>query len=163
MDAAVEERRGEEFREALTMGLYVSLSLQTVALATPTPDVGEDRAGVALTLFLTAVGLLLAHQVAFRLSTKLTNRGVVDVGSVALLRAQTLGGLPVAFIASVPVLFLGEIGLTVAELTLLAFVGVVGFLAARSGGASRTHALVYVIGLVVVIAAILALKIAVNH
>jgi hypothetical protein len=74
-----------------------------------------------------------------------------------------LGGLPVAFIASLPVLALGQGGLALAEALLLAFVGAVGYLAARASGVSRPRAALYVVVLVVIVVAVLALKIAVKH
>ncbi|MGA8046953.1 MAG: hypothetical protein WCA30_11885 [Dermatophilaceae bacterium] len=40
---------------------------------------------------LTALGLVLAHQLAFRLSTRLLNRGVLDPDSLVILKAQLLG------------------------------------------------------------------------
>jgi hypothetical protein len=162
VDTEARERL-ERVRESITMALYVGLSLQAVLLTTPSPSVEDDRTGVALTIFLTALGLLVAHQVAFRLSTRLLNRGVVDADALATLRAQTLGGLPVAFIAAGPVLVLGQAGLVVAEVMLLSFVGVVGFAAARASGTSRRRAAMYVLLLVVLVAAVLALKIVVKH
>lgn len=153
----------ESWREAVTMALYVSLSLQAVLLATPVPDAGDEASGAALRVFLTALGLLVAHQVAFRLSTRLTHGGLVADEARSLLRAQLVGGLPVAFVAALPVLILGSQGLAVAEALLLLFVGSVGFLAARAAGATRARAAAYVLVIMVVIAGVLALKLFVKH
>lgn len=158
-----EADRREQVRESLTMALYVGLSLQAVLLVTPTPDADADNVGAAVTIFLTALSLLVAHQVAVRLSTKFTNQGLLDGATLRSLRAQSLGGLPVAFIAAAPVLVWGSAGLVIAELLLLSFVAVVGFLAARSRGATRTRSFGYVLGVVLVVAGVLALKILVKH
>ncbi|KAB7744109.1 hypothetical protein GA707_11710 [Nostocoides sp. F2B08] len=154
----------EQLREGITMALYIGFSLLAVLLATPTDYVDDSRTRVATTVALTALGLVLAHQVAYRLSTRLLNRGVLDAESLAILRAQLLGGLPVVAVAAVPVLlFGGRTGVLVAELLLLAIVASVGYLTARSAGASSRSVLLNVVGVMVVVGAVLALKIAVGH
>jgi hypothetical protein len=146
------------------MALYISFSLLAVLLATPTGYVEESRVEVATTLALTALGLVLAHQLAFRLSTRLLNRGVLDEQSLAILRAQLVGGLPVVAVAAVPVLlFGGAIGLLVSELLLLAIVAAVGFVTARSAGASTRRAVLNVVAVIVVVGALLAFKVAIGH
>jgi peptidoglycan/LPS O-acetylase OafA/YrhL len=68
--ATHDDERKEWLREAVTMALYVSLSLLAVLVALPPgSSLGNDR-HLALTILITAVALLLAHQVAFRLSTR---------------------------------------------------------------------------------------------
>lgn len=144
------------------MALYVSLSLLAVLLATPT-SAGESSTRLALTVALTAVGLVLAHQVAFRLSTRLLNRGLLDAGSVRLLAAQAAGGLGVAALASVPVLLFGPTGLRVSAVLLTLLVALAGYLAARSVPVSRSRAMLYVAVVVVVVGLVLTVKSLVGH
>ena len=115
----------EVARESVTMALYQSLSLLAVLLATPTPRVGkDDGAEVAVIVLLTGLGLLAAHHVAFRMSSRLVNSGALSDDSLRLLRAQALGGLPVVVLAALPPLVFGaELGSLVAEVLLLAIVG----------------------------------------
>ncbi len=160
-DTSAHER--ELMREALTMALYVSLSLLAVLIALPVAAHTDDRIKAGLTVLITALGLVLAHHVAFRLSTKLVNGGLLTPESVHALKAQALGGLPVAVLAALPVFVLGEDpGENVAILLLLAFVALVGYRSARfTSGKARS--LLYVCGLVVVVAAVLAIKYVAGH
>lgn len=168
-ESATTTHERERVREGVTMALYISFSLLAVLLARPTgyaddshPD--DSRVQVAVTLALTALGLVLAHQLAFRLSTRLLNRGVLDPESIAVLRAQLLGGLPVVAVAAVPVLLLGvRAGVLVSELLLIAIAGAVGYVTARSSGASTRRVMVNVAGVLVVVGALLAFKVAIGH
>ena len=152
----------ELMREALTMALYVSLSLLAVLLAMPVAA-QDNRWQAGLIVLATTLGLVLAHHVAFRLSTKLVNGGLLTPESVHAMKAQALGGLPVAVIAALPVFVLGEDpGEVVSELILLAFVSLVGYRSARfTSGKARS--LLYVCGLVLVVAAILGVKFVAGH
>lgn len=141
------------------MAVYVSLSLLAVLIAIP-PGAGGSS---ALTVFLTAIALMLAHQVAFRVSSRLVNRGVLDAESLRLLGAQTVGGLAAAVVAAVPVALFGASGGDVAEFVLLAFIAATGYRAARSVPASRPRSLGYVAILVVVVVAVLMVKSLVGH
>ena len=111
----------EVARESVTMALYQSLSLLAVLLATPTPGGGEDAGTeVAVIVLLTGLGLLAAHHVAFRMSSRLVNSGALSDDSLRLLRAQAIGGLPVVVLAAVPPLVFGaEAGSLVSEVLLL--------------------------------------------
>lgn len=159
---AHDETSSEWLREAVTIALYVSLSLLAVLVALPT---GTTESGEHLgrTVLLTAVSLLLAHQVAFRLSTKLVNRGLLDEAGRRLLTAQLAGGLSVAVVASLPVFVLGPDGIRWSELLLLAFVAATGYRAARSVPTSRAKALSYVGFLVVVVIGVLLVKSLAGH
>lgn len=154
----------EVAREAVTMALYQSLSLLAVLLATPTPgDGGETGAEVALIVLLTGLGLLAAHHVAFRMSSRLVNAGALADDSLRLLRAQALGGVPVVVLAAVPPLVFGtDWGSLVSEVLLLGVVTLVGYRAARQR-TSRGRALIYVAVVLGVAAAVIALKLAVGH
>jgi len=154
--------RRELVREALTMALYVSLSLLAVLLAMPVAA-QDNRWQAGLIVLATALGLVLAHHIAFRLSTRLVNGGLLTPESIHALKAQALGGLPVAVIAALPVFVLGEEpGETVSELILLAFVALVGYRSARfTSGKARSF--LYVCGLVAVVAAVLLVKFVAGH
>jgi len=154
----------EAAREAVTMALYQALSLLAVLLATPTPaDDAGGRVQVAVVVLLTGLGLLLAHHMAFRLSSRLVNQGVLSDESVRLLKAQAIGGLPVVVLAAIPPLLLGpSLGIAVSESLLLVLVAVTGYRAVRQA-VDRRRALGYLIGLVVVIALLMVLKTAVGH
>lgn len=142
------------------MALYVGLSLLAVLVALPVRAAAEE---VGLTVLFTAVGLLLAHQVAFRLSTQLVNRRLLDEAGRRLLGAQLLGGLAVAVLAALPVFLLGATGIWVAEFLLLALLVAAGYIAARGAGRSAARAIGYVVVLVVVVALVLLVKSLVGH
>lgn len=154
--------RSEAVREAVSMALYQSLSLLAVLLATPEPD--ADRAGgaIALTVALTGIGLLLAHTIAFRLSSRLMSSGDLTPEARRLVGAQLRGALPVVVVAALPPLFWGSTGLIVSEALLLLFVAVTGYLAVRQGH-SRVRSLVYLAGLLVMIVLLMVIKTAVGH
>ncbi len=153
----------EVARESVTMALYQSLSLLAVLLATPNPSAEDTRVEVAATVFLTGLGLLLAHHIAFRISSRLVNSGILSADSMRLLRAQALGGLPVVVAAALPPLVLGvDNGTLFSELLLLGIVVAVGYRAIRQA-VSRRRAIVYVGGLAVTVALVIALKVAVGH
>lgn len=163
-EVATTPHERERLREGITMALYISFSLLAVLLATPTDYADDSRTGVATTLALTALGLVFAHQLAFRLSTRLLNRGVLDPESLAILRAQFLGGLPVVAIAAVPVLlFGGRTGVLLSELLLLTVVATVGYVTARSSGAASRWVLINVVAVIIVVGALLAFKVAIAH
>lgn len=158
-----DELRVEAAREAVTMALYQSLSILAVLLATPTPNADDANVKVAATVFLTGLGLLLAHHVAFRLSSRLVNQGLLSDASISLLKAQAVGGLPVVVGAAIPPLVLGaELGTTVSELLLLVLVGLVGWRAVRPAR-DRRQATGYLVGLIVVVSLLMVLKTAVGH
>ncbi len=154
--------RRERIREAMTMALYISLSLLAVLVALPT---SRDHSGLAAaaTLLVTAVGLVLAHHVAFRLSSRLVDQGLVTAESLRSLGAQMAGALPVAVVAALPPLVFGSsTGRILSEALLLAFVAGVGYFAVRQT-ASRARSIGYVAGLVATIAVVVAVKAAVGH
>src|SRR3712207_6160501 len=75
----------ERVREGVTMALYISLSLLAVLVALPSNlDPGASESP-AQTIFLTSVGLILAHVLAFRISTRLVHQGQLTAANVELL------------------------------------------------------------------------------
>jgi uncharacterized MAPEG superfamily protein len=154
----------EQIREGVLMSLYIGLSLLAVLVVSPSPDAEDTAREVAGTVFLTALGLVLAHQVAFRLATRLVSKGELDDEARAALRAQWGGGLAVSVLAALPVLVLGgDTGLVISELLMLALVAVVGYAVARGAGRGRLRSLLYVGSLALVVALVLLVKTAVGH
>lgn len=157
-----DHERLELIREGITMALYIGLSLLAVLVALPT-TAAEENAGLALLVLFTAIGLVLAHQVALRLSTRLVRHGRIESDTTRAVVVQWIGGGAVAVVAALPLLILGSGGLPVSRFLLLAFVAVVGYLAARAGEASRLRAVAYMGGVVVVVLGVLAVKGLVGH
>ncbi|HVG98854.1 MAG TPA: hypothetical protein VNK05_18240, partial [Chloroflexota bacterium] len=154
----------ERVHEGLTMALYVSLSLLAVLVALPPSMDPGAAARPALTLCLTSVGLILAHALAFRLSARLVHHGALPAAQLELLAAQLAGGLAVTAVAVTPVLLIGgPEGVRAAEFLLLAFVAVVGYLAARAVPVSRPRALAYVAFVVALALGVLWIKSLVGH
>ena len=155
--------RLEFLREVTTMALYVGLSLLAVLLALPDASGEDNRVQEGLVVLVTGLGLVLAHHVAFRMSTRLVNDGLLTAESFEAMRAQALGGIPVALLAAVPVFLLGEDpGELVAELLLLGLVLGVGYRTARFSS-RPIRALAYAAVLVVVVAAVVGVKLVVGH
>lgn len=163
-DAGHAAHRRERIREGVTMALYISLSLLAVMVALP-PDVSPSAsASPATVILLTAIGLLVAHWLAFRISARLAHRGKVTSEHLQLLAAQLVGGLAVTAVAVVPVvIFDASTGVLVAELLLVAFIAVVGYLAARGVPVSHGRAFVYMTGVVALALAVIWIKNLVAH
>lgn len=140
------------------MALYIALSLLAVMFALPASVSSAAGASHAAILFVTAIGLLIAHQLAFRLSARLAH-GNLAAEHIELLAAQLIGGLLVTVVAVVPVLVIGgPTGLRIAELALITFIAVVGYVAARGIPVSRPRALLYVAGVVALTLVISGIK-----
>jgi hypothetical protein len=156
--------RRERLREGVTMALYISLSLLAVMLALPR-DAGPLAAeSPATAVFLTAVGLILAHQLAYRLSARLAHHGRLHATHLDILAAQLAGGLAVTAVAVVPLLlFDGRAGVLLSELVLLAFIAGAAYTAARMVGHSRIRSLAYTGGIVVLALGVLWVKNLVDH
>jgi hypothetical protein len=153
----------EAARETVTMALYISLSLLAVLLATPNPGPEDHRVTEAVIVLVTGVGLVAAHHLAFRMSSRLVNAGVLSPASVSMLGAQALGGLPIAVLAALPVLVFGvDWGTAVSEVLLLALVCIVGYRSVRPA-MSRGRAVLYLLGVVLVAGLVIGLKLVVGH
>jgi len=156
----IRQLESEAAQEAVTMALYVGISLLAVLVGIPSSSLTEP---VRIVLF-TSIGLLLAHVIAFRLSARLTHRGRLVGEHVQLVGAQIAGGLAVTALALGPVLlFPDAIGIEVAELTLLGLVAGTGYVAARMIPLSRMRAVLSVLGLVAATLAALWIKGLVGH
>ena len=158
-----ERERTEVWREGITMALYVSLSQLAVMTALPAQEASVDTK-LALTVALTSVGLVLAHQVAFRMSSRLVAPGsTLEPLAPRLLRAQLLGGAAVTVLAVLPILLFGPAAYSWSIALLLLFVMVVGYLVARSAHRSRARSLVYVAVVGVAVIGVLLVKSLVSH
>jgi hypothetical protein len=137
------------------MALYVAICLLAALVALP-DDAHAHLLGVIWGI---TVGLAIAHWFAFRVATRLVGAGRVGRVDVELAGAQLTGAVAVAVLASIPVVvFSASLELEVAELLLAAFIGVVGFVAMRAGGATRMTALLYATSVLVCAAVVVELK-----
>lgn len=161
---ATEAHRRERRREGVTMALYISLSLLAVMLALPR-DAGPSSAeSPAMVVFLTSIGLILAHQLAFRLSARLAHHGRLHAAHLDLLGAQLIGGLAVTAVAVAPLLLIdGRAGVIVSELVLLAFIAGAAYTAARMVPYSVLRSLAYTGAIVVIALGVLWVKSLVGH
>jgi hypothetical protein len=156
----IRQLESEAAQEAVTMALYVGISVLAVLVGIPSSSLTEP----ARIVLFTSIGLLLAHLIAFRLSARLTHRGRLVGEHVRLVGAQLAGGLAVTALALAPVLiFPDEIGIEVAELVLLGLVAGTGYVAARMIPLSRMRAVLSVLGLVAATLAALWIKGLVGH
>lgn len=159
-----EGHRQARVREGLTMALYIGLSLLAVMVALPRNVTASLEPHPAVALFLTSISLLIAHQLAFRLSARLAHQGALGAEHLDLLAAQVVGGLAVTAVAVIPViLFEGRTGVVIAELALLAFIAVVGYASARTIHVSRVRALLSVLGVIALVLVVLWIKELVHH
>jgi len=149
-------RRSERLRELITMALYISLSLLAVMIALGGEGGEEDSFRQALTVFLAGVGLLLAHWLAARLSTRVVG-GTEE--QLDVLAAQLAGGISVTIVAVIPILLIGgDAGRLVAELLLLGLVVLAGYRATRVAGLSRLRAVAYLAATVAIALGVILFK-----
>ena len=142
------------------MALYVALSQIAVFLVLPTDD-DTTRVELIVTVALTSVALVLAHRIAFQISARLAQQSRTN--SKRIVGAQANGGCVTTGLAVVPVALFGVNGLVVANLVLLAFVSIVGYVAGRTAGMSRLRASGYVLGVMVTVLCVVFLKALVSH
>jgi hypothetical protein len=151
-------------RERLAAALYMALVLLAALVAFPVDRLPADDVVVA-TLLGTALGLILAHWLAFRLAAHLTDEGGVWSGSAAAeAGAQITGGVGVALVASAPFLLLdGPDALRVSLLLLAALPALTGLAIARLRGRSWLGAGLAATVVFVVAIVIVEVKAAVGH
>ena len=154
----------ERVREGVTMALYIALSLLAVMVALP-PNIGSrGTPHPALVVAVAAIGLLLAHMIAFRVSSRLVTGGAMGAAHLRLLAAQLAGGAVVTVVAVVPLLLLElPASLIVSELAVLGLIVVVGYVAARAHAERQWHAVRYVLGIVLLTLVVLWVKSLVLH
>lgn len=129
-------------REFFASALYVALVLLAALLALPRDRLPTDHAVMA-TLFGTALGLVLAHFVAFRFAAHFTaEAGRAEAPLIQEAAAGMAGGLLVAVIAGIPyVLFEGDDALLGSLVALATLPAIMGGAIARLRGRSRTQSL----------------------
>ncbi len=144
-------------REFFAAALYMALVLLAVLVAVPKDRLPPD-ADVAGLLVGSAIGLTLAHWLAFRLAAHLTEEGgFATESAVREAGAQVGGGVAVAAIASLPFLLLdGEAALIGSLVMLAALPALTGMAIARLRGRSWlptivTGAIVLALAVVVVL------------
>ena len=151
-------------REFFASALYMAMVLLAVLVAVPKDRLPSDGA-VAWLLLGSAIGLVLAHWLAFRLAAHLTVEGGFATASAAReALAQIGGGLAVAVLAAVPFLLLdGEAALTGSLLVLAALPALTGLAIARLRGRSWLTSALTASVVLVVAAVIVAVKAALGH
>lgn len=151
-------------REFFASALYMALVLLAVLVAVPTERLPPD-AEIAWLLIGSAIGLTLAHWLAFRLAAQLTSEGGFAAESaVREAGAQIAGGLAVAAVAALPFLLLdGDAAVFTALLLLSAMPAVIGAGIARlRGGSWVTSVLAGVVVLMLALGIVLV-KSALGH
>lgn len=146
-------------REAITMGLSITISLLAVLTAKP----HTDRSTAALTLIWgSTVGLALAHWLAFQLTARLFTGGKLSPHDRVSHAAQAAAAIGVAVLASAPLLLTTSSGPALSRLLLAGLIGLIGLIGlfgfgvARHRGASHARSTAYALT-VVVIALIVAI------
>lgn len=144
-------------REFLAAGLYMALVLLAVLVAVPMESLPSDESMVGL-LIGSAVGLTLAHWLAFRLAAHLTEEdGFAAQSAMKEAAAQIAGGVAVAALATAPFVLLdGKAALNGALIVLAALPAMTGLAIARLRGRSWlwslvTAAVVLLLAIVVVL------------
>ncbi|HUC31874.1 MAG TPA: hypothetical protein VMS14_00645 [Ilumatobacteraceae bacterium] len=140
-------------REALTMALYVSICVLAELIAI---DEDVDTFHPLLIVWGTAIGLALAHWLAFDLAGRHTAAGDVGQSHHEMLAAQVAGAALVAGLTSVAiVLFPDSAEYDVARLMLAVFIGTVAYGVSRHGERSVMRSLLYA-GWIVAVAIVVA-------
>ena len=131
----------EAVREAVTMALYVGVVLAAEFVAVEEHAVaGPSTVAV---IWGTALGVALAHVFAFNLAARLFAGGRLDRGTRRAVWAQLASASAVAFVVTVPFLFLAlGPALEVSGFLVTALIGVTAYAASRQAGAGRFRSLV---------------------
>lgn len=151
-------------REFLASALYVAIVLLTALVALPRARMPSDISVVA-TMVGTAVGLIAAHFVAFRLAAHMTSEaGVAPAPVLEEAGAGFAGGLMVAILAALPFAVLDGNDALLATLIALAILpALMGLAIARLRGYSWTASAVTA-GVVLTMAlTVVGLKSALGH
>ncbi len=155
--------RRELAREAVTMALYVSITLLAALVAIPSDDVPGTLRTAAL-IWGGAAGLALAHWLAFDIGARLFETAHLD-------RLHRLGGpvslaaaLAVALVTTIPILIAPDDLASELAICILAFLlGAAGFAVGRRSGAGLVRSVAGGLLLLAVAGVVVAIKIAVDH
>lgn len=151
-------------REFFASGLYVAIVLLTALVALPRARMPSNTSVVATTVG-TALGLIAAHFVAFRLAAHLTSdEGIASAPELQEAGAGFAGGLVVAVLAALPFVLLdGQDALLAALIALAILPALMGLAIARLRGRSWGTSMLAA-GIVLGIAlSVVALKSALGH
>jgi hypothetical protein len=151
-------------REFFAAALYMALVLLAALVGFPSSRLPSDNV-VVITLIGTALGLILAHWLAFRLAAHLTDEGGVWSGSAAQeAGAQIAGGVGVAVVAALPFMVLdGTDALRVSLLLLAAMPALTGLAIARLRQRSWLGSAIFAAVVFAVAVAIVEVKAALGH
>ena len=152
LDAFDEITRRELAREAVTMALYVSITLLAALIAIPSDDVPGTLHTAAL-IWGGAASLALAHWLAFDVSARLFR-------TVHLDRLHRLSG-PVSLAAALLVALVATIPILVAPDDLAFILAVAGYGVGRRSGAGLLRALAGAVLLLAIAGVVVAIKIAI--
>jgi len=132
------------------MALYVSIAL-LAALAAVDED-ALSRNDTLLLIWGTALGLAVAHYVAFRLASALARGRHLGRGDVVIAGVQFLGAMIVPAAVTLVELAFGddEDDVDTAVFALSVILGVTGYLVSRGNNASRGRAALLGLGVLVV-------------
>jgi hypothetical protein len=123
--------------EVFTMALYDSIVLLAASVAFHS-TISEGQ--VLELVWGTTIGLTIAHLFAYRIATSIHRPFSGDDKRIA--GAQLLGSLAVAVVCTIPVIVLPtEHELDALRYTIATLLGLCGYLASRSSGASRGRAI----------------------
>lgn len=158
-----EAERRMAAREFFAAALYMALVQWAALVAVPKEKVPDSGTVVALLLG-TAVGLVLAHWLAFRLASDFSEGGFAAASAAREAGAQVAGGLSVAVMAAVPfLLFDGMTAIDVAVVILAALPALTGLAIARLRGHSWTRSVVVGAVVLSVALAVVGIKAAAGH
>lgn len=142
-------------KEGYTMALYIAVCLLAALLALP-ETASNHLIGLVWGI---TIGLAAAHFFAFRVSARLVGAGRLHARDVELAAAQLTGAAAVAALATiVMIVFPAETEDDAAELALSGFIGCIGFVVARRGGAGTVKAIAYGLAVLVLAVGIALLK-----
>jgi hypothetical protein len=141
-DAQHAEHRAEWTLEASTMALYVSVVLLAALVALEDGATTSDRDMLGL-IWGTTIGLALAHYFAFRVASRLVRGTTFHKRDGEIALAQLTGAAIVAALCSVPVVLLPDTTKNdYVRFELAILLGIAGYAAGRTGGATRLRSLV---------------------
>src|SRR4026208_1709237 len=89
-EKSVEAQPNRTLHEGVTMALYFSLSLLAVIVALPWDVEFRDHATPVKDIFLTGIGLIVAHTFAYLLSTRFVEGGKFSGENIEMLWSQLI-------------------------------------------------------------------------
>jgi hypothetical protein len=150
-------------REFFAAALYMALVQWAALVAVPTERIPDSGTVVALLLG-TAVGLVLAHWLAFRLAAHLTEGGFAAASAAREAGSQVAGGLSVGVIAALPFVFVdAETAIQIAVVILAALPALTGMAIARLRDRSWGASVVFGGAVLIAALAVVAVKAAAGH